>query len=87
MLFRSLPPLPWHRTQLTLVNSYYDRLWLEKNLALDDEKVKEYFPVTKVVPAILEIYRELLNVRFYKVPRTEEAGGSTWHEGASSVSA
>lgn len=47
--------------------------------------MKEYFPVSKVVPSILEIYRQLLNVRFYPVPRTAEAGGMTWHEGQSSI--
>jgi Zn-dependent oligopeptidase len=52
---------------------------------VDEEAVKEYFPVSKVVPAILEIYRQLLNVRFYPVPRTAEAGGMTWHEGQSSI--
>ncbi|KAM0748837.1 metallopeptidase MepB [Meredithblackwellia eburnea MCA 4105] len=61
---------------------YYDRLWMEKNLRLDEEKVKEYFPVSTVVPAMLDIYRTLLNVEFFPVPRTEEAGGLTWHEEA-----
>lgn len=79
--YRFVLPLLFSIAWLTRARRYYDRLWLEKNLALDDEKVKEYFPVNKVVPTILEIYRELLNVRFYKVPRTEEAGGLTWHEG------
>jgi len=35
--------------------------------------VKEYFPVTVVVPTILEIYQNLLGVRF------EEIKGTTWH--------
>ncbi|KAK4705328.1 DNA-directed RNA polymerase III subunit RPC6, partial [Phenoliferia sp. Uapishka_3] len=61
---------------------YLDRLWMEKNLKLDDEKIKEYFPVTYLVPAILNIYKTMLNVRFHPVPRTAEAGGITWHEDA-----
>ena len=32
---------------------------------------------------VLDIYRKLLNVKFHPVPRTEEAGGITWHKGAS----
>jgi Zn-dependent oligopeptidase len=32
---------------------YYDRLYLEKTLSLDDTLVKEYFPVSVVVPATL----------------------------------
>ncbi|BEI82885.1 hypothetical protein CcaverHIS002_0307530 [Cutaneotrichosporon cavernicola] len=61
---------------------YYDRLWTERKLALDDEKVKEYFPVSKVVPTILDIYKQLLSVQFYPVPRDEEHGGNTWHNDA-----
>ncbi|BGP17854.1 hypothetical protein JCM10213_008348 [Rhodosporidiobolus nylandii] len=61
---------------------YYDRLFTEQHLSLDQNKVKEYFPVEHVVPAVLEIYKELLGVELVKVPRTEEAGGLTWHDEA-----
>ncbi|KAG9310224.1 hypothetical protein JVU11DRAFT_9870 [Chiua virens] len=46
---------------------YYDRLYVERNLSLDDSLVKEYFPVSVVVPAILEIYQNLLGVKFIEV--------------------
>ncbi|EKM49553.1 uncharacterized protein PHACADRAFT_265095 [Phanerochaete carnosa HHB-10118-sp] len=52
---------------------YYDRKYVEKSLDLDDMLVKEYFPVTVVVPAILEIYQNLLGVKFVEVK------GETWH--------
>ncbi|KAG5642147.1 hypothetical protein DXG03_003551 [Asterophora parasitica] len=52
---------------------YYDRKFIEESLDLDDSLVKEYFPVSVVVPTILEIYQNLLNVRF------EEVKGETWH--------
>ncbi|KAG5349533.1 hypothetical protein C0989_003290 [Termitomyces sp. Mn162] len=52
---------------------YYDRKYTEETLELDDMLVKEYFPVDVVVPAILAIYQNLLNVRF------EAFQGSTWH--------
>ncbi|KAF7792616.1 hypothetical protein EIP86_003713 [Pleurotus ostreatoroseus] len=52
---------------------YYDRKYIEKTLDLDDMEVKAYFPVDVVVPAILEIYQNLLGVRFVEVK------GSTWH--------
>ncbi|SCV74837.1 BQ2448_7866 [Microbotryum intermedium] len=32
---------------------YFDRLFVERNLKIDEEKIKEYFPVAKVVPAVL----------------------------------
>ncbi|GAA5852314.1 hypothetical protein JCM8547_006734 [Rhodosporidiobolus lusitaniae] len=61
---------------------YYDRLYTERHLSLDQNEVKQYLPVAKVVPAVLEIYRELLGVELIPVPRTEEAGGVTWHDEA-----
>ncbi|KAF8631796.1 hypothetical protein AX17_005011 [Amanita inopinata Kibby_2008] len=52
---------------------YYDRKYIEEKLDLDDMLVKEYFPVSVVVPAILSIYQNLLGVQF------EEVKGSVWH--------
>ncbi|KIM89266.1 hypothetical protein PILCRDRAFT_61316 [Piloderma croceum F 1598] len=52
---------------------YYDRKYIEQSLDLDDSLVKEYFPVSVVVPTILEIYQKLLGVRFV------EYKGETWH--------
>jgi len=54
---------------------YYDRKYIEQSLDLDDSLVKEYFPVSVVVPTILEIYQKLLGVRFV------EQKGETWHPG------
>ena len=54
---------------------YYDRKYIEETLDLDDSLVKEYFPVSVVVPTILSIYQNLLGVQF------EEIKGSTWHPG------
>ncbi|KAF9013473.1 hypothetical protein BDQ17DRAFT_1231331 [Cyathus striatus] len=53
---------------------YYDRKYIEHTLDLDDMLVKEYFPVSAVVPTILEIYQNLLGVRFEEIK-----GGSVWH--------
>ncbi|PFH53956.1 hypothetical protein AMATHDRAFT_38385 [Amanita thiersii Skay4041] len=52
---------------------YYDRKYIEDKLHLDDSLVKEYFPVSVVVPAILSIYQNLLGVRFEPIKE------STWH--------
>ncbi|KAG6380299.1 hypothetical protein JVT61DRAFT_8408 [Boletus reticuloceps] len=46
---------------------YYSRLYVENNLSLDGSLVKEYFPVSFVVPAILDIYQSLLGVKFVEV--------------------
>ena len=56
---------------------YYDRLYVEKTLSLDEALIKEYFPVSVVVPAILEIYQNLLGVRFHEIKDTQ-----TWHPDA-----
>ena len=56
---------------------YYDRLYTEKTLSLDDALVKEYFPVSVVVPTILGIYQNLLGVRFHEIKDT-----TTWHPDA-----
>lgn len=61
---------------LNFYNRYYDRLYIEKSLDLDDSLVKEYFPVSVVVPTILDIYQNLLGVRFEVVK-----GSSIWHTG------
>ena len=55
---------------------YYDRKYIEETLRLDDMLVKEYFPVSTVVPAILEIYQNLLGVQFEVIQNA-----STWHPG------
>lgn len=53
-------------------------------LRADDDVLKQYFPVSHVVTEVLNVYKELLGVELVAVPRTEEAGGETWHPGASS---
>jgi hypothetical protein len=55
---------------------YYDRKFIEESLSLDDMIVKEYFPVSTVVPAILDIYQNLLGVQFEAIQNA-----STWHSG------
>ena len=52
---------------------YYDRKFIEQTLDLDDALVKEYFPVSVVVPTILDIFQNLLGVRFQEVKE------ETWH--------
>lgn len=55
---------------------YYDRRYIEESLSLDDTVVKEYFPVSAVVPTILNIYQNLLGVQFQEIQDP-----STWHPG------
>ncbi|KAF8169249.1 hypothetical protein BJ912DRAFT_1025654 [Pholiota molesta] len=46
----------------------------DESLNLDDMLVKEYFPVSVVVPTILTIYQNLLSVQFHEIKKP-----STWH--------
>lgn len=55
---------------------YYDRKYVETSLSLDNDFIKEHFPVDVVVPAILDIYKDLLNVRIEEVPNAV-----VWHPG------
>jgi len=57
---------------------YYDRLYVEKTLDLDESLVKEYFPVSVVVPTILKIYQDLLGVKFIEV---KDDTKDVWHPG------
>ncbi|KAJ7599941.1 hypothetical protein C8J56DRAFT_3565 [Mycena floridula] len=54
--------------------SYYERMYTEDALDLDGSLVQEYFPVARIVVAILEIYQNLLGVRFEQFEH-----GETWH--------
>ncbi|GAA5825842.1 hypothetical protein JCM5353_002455 [Sporobolomyces roseus] len=55
---------------------YYERLSLEKELDLDDNLLQEYFPVSKVVPSVLDLYKDLLEIELVKVPQEH---GETYH--------
>ena len=59
----------------------WDILYLEMQLkkgkySLDDEKVREYFPLSSVIPGMFSIYSPLFNVSFQKVE-----GAEVWSPG------
>ncbi len=56
---------------------YYHKQYMKQNLDLDGKFLKEYFPVDFVVSAVLQMYQELLGVKFV------EMQGSAWHSGKS----
>jgi thimet oligopeptidase len=60
---------PWDR-------AYYSRLWEEKEFDIDQEKLKEYFPLTKVSQGLFDIYEQLLNIKFTRVTAPLHA----WHD-------
>ncbi|KAG2081065.1 hypothetical protein BD769DRAFT_1784425 [Suillus cothurnatus] len=55
---------------------YYDRVYIEKTLNFDECLVKEYFPVSVIVPTILRIYQDLLRVKFIEI---KDDNKDVWH--------
>jgi Zn-dependent oligopeptidase len=57
--------------------SYYSRIFVEKTCDFDKEKLKQYFPVNKVVSGALEIYQKLLGYTFENITNNH---APFWHE-------
>ena len=54
---------------------YYDQRFIQSSLDLDETLVKEYLPVSVIVPQIIQSYQNLLSIKFV------ERKGETWHSG------
>ena len=54
---------------------YYDQKFIQSSLDLDENLIKEYFPVSVIVPQIIQIYQNLLSIKFV------EMEGETWYPG------
>ena len=47
----------------------------EKHYAVDQEKLKEYFPVEVVTAGLMDIYQRILGLKFTRVENPE-----VWHD-------
>jgi len=54
---------------------YYEQKFIQSTLHLDESLVKEYFPVSVIVPQIIHIYQDLLSIKFVEIK------GDSWHPG------
>merc|ERR1719232_391447 len=54
---------------------YYMAMVEEKQYAVDQEKLKEYFPMEVVTAGLMDIYQKILGLKFTKIE-----GGEVWHE-------
>lgn len=67
---------------------YYDRLMLEKDYSLDQQKIAEYFPIQTTIQGMLKIFEELFGLVFIEIlgkdrdALAEGGKGSdiVWHE-------
>ena len=57
--------------------AYWSHKHLREHYHVDDEQVKEYFPLQHVVASMLAMYQEVLGVQFHRVE-----GATLWHEDA-----
>lgn len=67
---------------------YYDRLMLERDYSLDQQKIAEYFPLQTTIRGMLQIFEELFGLIFVEITGKERdeiadtGRGSdiTWHD-------
>jgi len=64
------PSLPFNSWD----SAYYSRLLLERDFAVDEQEVKQYFEASRVVPEMLKIYEQVLSLKF-----TSSQEMSRWH--------
>lgn len=57
--------------------AYYSRILKEERYSLDDEAVRPYFPVDRVVEGVMKVYQRTLGLTF-----RELKDGPKWHEDA-----
>ena len=53
---------------------YYSRILREEKYSYDQEEVRQYFPVDRVVTGVLKVYQRILGVTFREV-----VNGPVWH--------
>ncbi|KAL8867884.1 MAG: hypothetical protein Q9174_005369 [Haloplaca sp. 1 TL-2023] len=54
-------------------NRFYDRLMLEKDFSLDQEKLAEYFPLQNTIRGMLEIFEQLFGLVFVEIEGSDRA--------------
>ncbi len=61
--------------------AYYERQLVKSKYAVDDAEIRPYFPVEKVISAILSIYQKMLSVTFQEITPAD-----TWVSGVKEFS-
>lgn len=58
---------------------FYQQKRLQSEFSVDNETIKQYFPMERVVHHTLQLYQQLFSVEFVEVPKTD-AHHRCWHE-------
>jgi len=56
---------------------YYNRLRLERDYGVDDDFIKDFFPIEVVTEGMLQVYQKILSLRFEKLAKENT---HVWHE-------
>lgn len=67
---------------------YFDRLMIEQEYSIDENKIAEYFPLQPTIKAMLNLFEELMGFSFHELDAAERARISptgkgediSWHE-------
>ncbi len=67
---------------------FYDRLMVEKEYSIDEQKIAEYFPLHITIDGMLKIFEELFGLVFVriegegrdKISETGKGADIVWHE-------
>ena len=54
-------------------NRFYDRMMVEKEYSIDEQKIAEYFPLQSTIEGMLTIFEELFGFVFVEVDPAERA--------------
>ena len=61
--------------------SFYQTYLMREKYAVDNEKVREYFPIDQVIVGIFDLYQELFQLRFVDITgEAGERGRPLWHD-------
>lgn len=69
-------------------NRYYDRLMLEQDYQLDQQKISEYFPLSSTIEGMFKIFEEIMGLTFVevtgedrnKLAPTGKGNDLVWHQ-------
>jgi len=80
--------LPYDGKYYLWDHRFYDRMMLEKEFSIDENKIAEYFPLQKCIVAMLHIFEKLMGLAFVELTPEERKRLSptgkgediSWHE-------